>query len=59
MNTGREENAAIFRDTEKMCRTHPRLREAIAFSRAGQRVIPQGEELAHPGHRGCKRAFHW
>ena len=36
---GREENAAIFRDTEKMCRTHPRLSESIARSRAGQRLI--------------------
>lgn len=53
MNTGREENAAIFRDTEKMCRTHPRLREAIAFSRAGQRVIPQGEKVSVPPGGGA------
>jgi len=45
MNTGREENAAIFRDTEKMCRTHSRLREAIAFSRANQQLILEGAEV--------------
>ena len=45
---GREENAAIFRDTEKMCRTHPRLREAIALSRAGQRLILEGDAVSVP-----------
>ena len=48
MNMGREENAAIFRDTEKMCRSHPRLREAIALSRAGQRLILEGDALPVP-----------
>lgn len=45
---GREENAAIFRDTEKMCRTHPRLSESIARSRAGQRLILEDNEVNVP-----------
>ncbi len=45
---GREENAAIFRDTEKTCRTHPRLKESIARSRAGQRLILEGDEMNVP-----------
>lgn len=45
---GREENAAIFRDTEKMCRTHPRLRESIARSRTDQRLILEGDAVNVP-----------
>ena len=57
MNMGREENAAIFRDTERMCRTHPRLRAAIAFSHANQRLIPEGDEVPVPpgGNAGAGR----
>ena len=36
---GREENAVIFRDTEEMCRTHPRLKETIELSRRNQKLI--------------------
>lgn len=43
--TRRDENAAIFRDTERLCRTHPRLREAIAFSRSRQRLVRAGDTV--------------
>ena len=36
---GRFENAEVFRDTERMCRENARLREAIAASRKGQRLV--------------------
>lgn len=36
----------IFRDTETMCRTHPRLRESISFSRTNQKVILEGDEVS-------------
>ena len=39
---GRFENAEVFRDTERMCRENARLREAIAASRKGQRLVPSG-----------------
>ena len=39
---GRFENAEVFRDTERMCRENARLREAIAVSRKGQRLILEG-----------------
>ena len=43
---GRNENMMIFRDTETMCRTHPRLRESISFSRTNQKVILEGDEVS-------------
>ena len=45
---GRNENVTIFRDTEAMCRTHPRLRESISFSRANQKVILEGDGVSAP-----------
>ena len=45
---GREENSAIFRDTEAMCRTHPRLKESIVLSRAGQRLILEYDTVSVP-----------
>ena len=45
---GREENAEIFRDTAARCRTHPRLKASIAFSRAHQRLILEGDEVSVP-----------
>lgn len=35
----------MFRDTERLCRENARLREAIAASRKGQRLILEGAEL--------------
>ena len=45
---GRYENAAIFHDTEAMCKAHPRLKEAIAFSRTNQRLILEGDKVVVP-----------
>ena len=39
---GRVENAEVFRDTERMCRENARLRESIAASRKGQRLVLEG-----------------
>ena len=50
---GREENSAIFRDTEARCRTHPRLKASIAFSRAHQQLIAEGDVVSVPP---CKNA---
>jgi len=49
---GRHENAMIFRDTETMCRTHPRLRESISFSRANQKLIQEGDAVPTPSGDG-------
>ena len=46
---GRFENAEVFRDTERMCRENARLREAIATSRKGQRLILEGTTLSVGG----------
>ena len=45
---GRNENVTIFRDTETMCRTHPRLMASISFSRANQKLILEGDEVSAP-----------
>ena len=45
---GRYENAAIFRDTEAMCKAHPRLKEAIALSRTSQRLILENDKVVVP-----------
>ena len=45
---GRYENAAIFRDTEAMCKAHPRLRGAISISRSNQRLILEGDRVEIP-----------
>ena len=36
---GREENVIIFRDTERLCKTDERLKEAVRRSTAGQKLI--------------------
>ena len=51
---GRYENAAIFRDTEAMCRAHPRLKEAIALSRANQRLVLEGDAVSVPAGGGAE-----
>ena len=45
---GRYENAAIFRDTEAMCKAHPRLKDAIDFSRSNQRLILEADRVEIP-----------
>lgn len=49
---GRYENAAIFRDTEAMCKAHPRLKEAIALSRTSQRLILESDKVVVPLNGG-------
>ena len=48
---GREENVAVFQDTEHRCKTNQRLKEGIARSVADQRLILEGDgvENAFPG----------
>ena len=45
---GRYENAEIFRDTEAMCKTQPRLTDAIAISRSNQRLILESDKVDVP-----------
>ena len=48
---GREENLAVFQDTERRCKTNQRLKEGIARSVAEQKLILEGDsvEAAFPG----------
>lgn len=48
---GREENIAVFQDTEHRCKTNQRLKEGIANSVAKQKLILDGDgvEDAFPG----------
>ena len=42
---GREENAAVFRDTEKLCMNNEKLKEAIKRSTAGQKLILEKDNV--------------
>ncbi len=42
---GREENAAVFRDTEKLCMNNEKLKEAIKRSTAGQKLILEKDSI--------------
>ena len=42
---GRDENVAIFQDTEKMCRENVRLRESIKQASENQKLILEGDSL--------------
>lgn len=46
--TRREENTETFRDTERMCKTCQRLRDAVDFSRSRQRLVLSEDEVARP-----------
>ncbi|MBR3776957.1 MAG: TIGR02452 family protein [Kiritimatiellae bacterium] len=48
MMTRREENTETFRDTERMCKTCQRLRDAVDFSRSRQRLVLSEDEVARP-----------
>jgi uncharacterized protein (TIGR02452 family) len=41
----RDENVAIFKDTEKLCRTNGKLAASLKKSVAGQKVILEDDEL--------------
>jgi uncharacterized protein (TIGR02452 family) len=45
MIMGRDENVAVFKDTEELCRTNGKLAEALKKSVAGQKVILEDDEL--------------
>lgn len=45
---GRMENAAVFQDTEKLCKTNKRLAEAVKNSTAGQKLILEKDEIVKP-----------
>lgn len=45
---GREENVAIFKDTERLCRENKKLSEAIRKSAAGQKLILESENMEIP-----------
>lgn len=49
----REKLALIFRDTERLYRTNPRLRAAVEESRAGARLYLPGETLELPARGGA------
>ena len=42
---GRDENVAIFQDTEKMCRENDRLRESIRLAFENQKLILEGDAV--------------
>ena len=42
---GRDENVAIFQDTEKMCRENDRLRESIKLASENQKLILEGDAV--------------
>ena len=42
---GRDENVAIFQDTEKMCKENGRLRESIKLASENQKLILEGDSL--------------
>ena len=44
----REENVIIFNETEKICKTNEKLKEAIKQSSAGQRLILETDEFSAP-----------
>ena len=52
---GREENALIYKDTEKLCKEHPVLVESIKNSLAGQEIHLTPAPAAER-RNCCKRA---
>ena len=42
---GRDENVAIFQDTDKMCRENDRLRESIRLAFENQKLILEGDAV--------------
>lgn len=44
----RDERVRVYRDTKRMCDTHPKLRSSISASIRGQRIIPETRDLPMP-----------
>lgn len=45
---GREENAAVFKDTERLCKADKHLADSIRQSIAGQKLILESENIERP-----------
>jgi uncharacterized protein (TIGR02452 family) len=45
---GREENAEIFRDTDRLCRTNERLKNGVQKSTQNQKLILEDDKLEKP-----------
>lgn len=45
---GRTENAEIFRDTERLCRTNEKLKNSVKKSTQNQKLILEGDKLEKP-----------
>lgn len=43
---GRNENVIVFKDTENLCKTNPRISEAVKRSISAQKLILEGDALA-------------
>ena len=42
---GRDENVIVFKDTENLCKTNPRISEAVKRSISAQKLILEGDKL--------------
>ena len=42
---GRDENVTVFKDTEKLCKTNPKLSESVKKSISAQKLILEGDAL--------------
>jgi hypothetical protein len=42
---GREENVEVFNDTVKNVKGNPKLSDAVKYSTANQKLIPEGADL--------------
>jgi uncharacterized protein (TIGR02452 family) len=43
---GRDENVTVFKDTERLCKTTPKLSESVEKATASQKLILEGDTLA-------------
>ncbi len=43
---GRDENITVFKDTERLCKTNPKLSESVKKATASQKLILEGDTLA-------------
>ncbi len=43
---GRDENVTVFKDTEKLCKTNPKLSESVKKATAAQKLILESDPLA-------------
>lgn len=43
---GRDENVTVFKDTENLCKTNPRISEAVKRTTSAQKLILEGDALS-------------